>query len=94
MRFEWDRNKAASNKARHGVSFEDGEEVFFDPDAMELYDLDHSQNEDRYKRIGMSQRGILLVVYTVRDPENVYRLISVRKASAKERRDYEQNRED
>lgn len=48
MRFEWDANKAASNFLKHGVSFDEATEVFYDPSAVEAYDVVHSGVETRF----------------------------------------------
>jgi uncharacterized protein len=91
MRFEGDADKAAANLAKHGVSFEAAKEVFFDPFAIETYDADHSNEEDRFIRIGLSRSGVLLVAFTERMGE-VMRIISARAADWKEREAYEQQR--
>ena len=87
--FEWDPRKAALNKTKHGIAFDQAITAFDDLDAIELYDAAHSQNEERYRLIGLSDIGILLVVYTVRHAEHVHRIISARKATRYERKDYD-----
>lgn len=88
--FEWDDEKAASNAAKHGVSFAQACSVFRDPFAIELLDDREDYNEDRYILIGMSAGSLLVVVHTERDHRN--RIISARKAEPTERRFYhEQN---
>ena len=54
MRFEWDPVKADINMKRHGIRFEEAVESFFDPDAADDYDDEHSEYEDRYNLIGFS----------------------------------------
>ena len=89
MAFEWDSNKAATNLAKHGVSFEEAKTVFDDPLYIDFYDLDHSDDEHRYIMIGMSEQNrLLLVAYTERG--DVIRLISEREATRAERKAYEQ----
>ena len=89
MAFEWDSNKAATNLAKHGVSFEEAKTVFDDPLYIDFYDLDHSDDEHRYIMIGMSEQNrLLLVAYTQRG--DVIRLISAREATRAERKAYEQ----
>jgi uncharacterized protein len=89
MRFESDKNKAAENLKRHGVSFAEAEEVFDDFNALDDYDSAHSKDERRFVRIGLSSQRLLFVSYTVRtNGEEIYRLISARKATAKEERLY------
>jgi uncharacterized DUF497 family protein len=88
--FEWDNDKAKLNLKRHGVSFEEAIEVFFDPNALDSFDVDHSLDEDRYNLIGLSSRRLLFVVYAERTAELI-RLISARKAEEKHRKIYEQH---
>ena len=89
--FEWDGRKAAVNRIRHGVSFEEAATVFADPDALEGPDLSHSDKESRFLRLGRAATGrVLIVAYTVRrrdDGESI-RIISARRASRKERAAY------
>ena len=79
---EWDEDKAALNLIKHGVRFETAARVFDDAYRIELYDAEHSIDEDRYNTIGMVD-NILFVVYTER--KNRVRLISARPANRKER---------
>jgi uncharacterized DUF497 family protein len=88
MRFEWDAQKAWSNFVKHGVSFREAVQVFYDPDALESFDADHSASETRFFMIGLSSRRLLLVVYTEIGDDRV-RLISARKATRAEREVYE-----
>jgi len=87
MDFEWSSDKAASNLTKHGVSFEDAARVFFDPGRLEMYDGRESYGEDRWATTGRVRAAVLYVVYTVRD-EDVIRIISARKANAKEEARY------
>ena len=89
MRFEWDDEKAIANLEKHGVSFGEATEVFYDPKALEGYDAVHSTNDSRFFIIGLSSRRLLYVVYAEREDE-VVRIISARKAVKKEQEDYEQ----
>jgi hypothetical protein len=61
MRFEWNPVKAGVNLKRHGISFEEAVESFFDPYAVDDYDPEHSEGEIRYNLIGMSARRLLFV---------------------------------
>ena len=89
MEFEWNKNKAASNLSKHGVSFDEARTAFDDPLYIDFYDPDHSYDEHRYIIIGQSMQNSLLVIsYTERG--NVIRLISARKATRKERETYEE----
>jgi uncharacterized DUF497 family protein len=77
--FEWDPRKAEANAAKHGVSFDDAVTVFLDPEALDGPDLQHSSAEARYRRLGRSADGrVLIVADTIRrsgDAEAI-RLIS------------------
>ena len=89
LRFEWDRRKAALNARKHGVSFEDARSVFFDERARLIDDPEHSEVEERFVMLGMSSALRLLVVcHCYRDEENVVRILSARKATARESRSY------
>jgi uncharacterized DUF497 family protein len=89
--FEWDRRKAKANLAKHGVSFEEATRAFFDPLARIFDDPDHSLSESREILVGHSDPSKLLVVcFVQRDP--VVRLFSARRATSRERHDYEEAR--
>jgi hypothetical protein len=90
VKFDWDPNKAAANERDHRVSFDEAKEVFFDPNAVDRFDPDHSIEEARYNIIGFSSRRLLFVVYTER-ADGVIHLISARKAAKRNRKDYEQS---
>ena len=83
--FQWDSEKAELNWRKHTVKFEDAALVFGDENRIERYDSEHSYDEDRYITIGKVE-SILFVIYTERD--EITRLISARRATSKERRDY------
>ena len=88
MKFEWDINKAELNIKNHGVSFSEAEEVFYDDFALDVYDDSHSDfEEQRFLILGLTAKGVLLVVYTVRI-EEIYRIISARKATKSEENSY------
>ena len=91
MRFEWDDQKAFENLAKHGVTFGEATEVFYDPNALEDYDAEHSIDETRFVIIGLSSRQLLYVVYAERVADLV-RIISARKASRAEQENYERTR--
>jgi uncharacterized DUF497 family protein len=95
--FEWDARKAAVNRTKHSVSFEEAATVFGDPDAMDGPDLGHSDKESRFLRLGRAVTGrVLIVAYTVRrrDDGDSIRIISARRASRKERAAYASASED
>jgi len=65
--FEWDPRKAAANRVKHGVSFEEAATVFGDPDALDGPDVRHSEKESRFLRLGRAATGrVLIVAYTAR----------------------------
>lgn len=89
LTFEWDENKAHGNLKKHGVSFEEASTVFGDPLSQTIADPLHSEDEDRFVTLGESHRHRLLVVVFTERGENV-RIISARRATRRERKDYEE----
>ena len=90
LRFEWDPKKAEANLAKHGVSFEEALTVFADPLARIFPDDDHSVDEFREIIIGHSAVKQLILATFIEIEERV-RIISARKATRRERKDYEEN---
>ena len=89
LRFEWDPRKAASNARKHGVSFEEARSVFADERAKLIDDPDHSEDEDRFILMGLSgSLRVLIVCHCYREEGNVVRIISARKATAREEKFY------
>jgi uncharacterized protein len=89
LRFEWDEDKNRQNERKHGVSFQEAQTVFFDPMAVEFYDDEHVEWEDRFLLLGLSAKlRILLVCHCIREGGDVVRIISARKATKKEQRGY------
>ena len=87
--FEWDSRKASANLRKHGVSFEEAKSVFFDERARLIDDPDHSEGEDRFVLLGLSQNlRLLLVCHCYRADGEVIRIISARKATRGEARFY------
>lgn len=85
MRFEWDSTKAATNRKRHRVSFEETKTVFFDDFAVQFVDVEQSTDEDRFIMLGMSSGARLLIVCRCeRGQGEVIRIISARKATRSE----------
>lgn len=92
-RFEWHGLKAASNRGKHKVTFEEASTVFGDPLGRITDDPRHSEGEERVVLLGESDRHRLLVVmFTERD--DVIHLISARKATRRERREYEEGKDE
>jgi uncharacterized DUF497 family protein len=86
MKFEWDAAMEKSNRDRHGVSFDEATELFTrGVDYLEVYDEEHSGDEDRFIAIGPVQRSLVVVVYTER-LEDTIRIISARRATVSEAR--------
>lgn len=91
IRFEWSHIKAVQNLRKHGVPFDEAMTIFEDESALLILDPDHSQDEERYILLGMSHRSrLLLVVHCYRERDAVIRIISARRATRMERRQYEQ----
>ncbi len=87
--FEWDSKKAAANEKKHGVSFDEARTVFFDENAKLIDDPDHSAEEDRFVLLGLSSSlKVMLVCHCYREEGNVIRIISARKASTHESKQY------
>ena len=88
--FQWDEEKAKSNLKKHGVSFEEGATIFNDPMIATILDPDHSEDEERFISVGMSMiRCLLTVIHTYRKER--IRLVSARKATKAEKKNYENN---
>lgn len=88
LSFEWDPRKAAANRRKHGVSFEEAATVFDDPAALLLADLEHG--EPRIVAIGSSSRQQVLFVVSVEIDEDFMRIVSARRVTASERKSYEE----
>ena len=89
MRFAWDSAKAASNLKKHGVMFAEAATVFEDLNALQIFDPEHSAEEDRFVILGMSNRlRILVVCHCYRENDEQIRIISARKANPQEVEQY------
>ena len=94
IEFEWDENKNEINKRKHQVSFEEARTVIYDEEALVIDDPEHSQEEERFIILGFSQQARLLVVcHCYRASETVIRIISARKATRDETRQYNEWRD-
>lgn len=94
MKFEWNTAKEKSNIQKHGITFEQASYVFADPFALNKFDGEHSEAEERWIMLGKSLNQLIIVVaHTFRNTENIelIRIISARKATKKEQITY-QNR--
>ncbi|MCX5817146.1 MAG: BrnT family toxin [Proteobacteria bacterium] len=89
MEFEWDEVKAGENLKKHKVGFDEGKTIFNDPFLLTFPDIDSSETEERYVNIGLSfSDRVLVLIHTERHGK--IRIISCRKAKARERRHYEE----
>ncbi len=89
IEFQWNPRKARENLTKHGVTFEEAKSVFFDDYAVQFFDNEHSDDEDRFIMLGLSRRSrILVVCHCEREGGNVIRIISARRATATERSFY------
>ena len=92
MNYEWNLIKERLNVAKHGVDFEEAKSVFADKFALVLFDEDHSNDEERFLILGMSQKErILLVVHCYRENDTI-RIISSRKATKNEAKQYKERK--
>jgi uncharacterized DUF497 family protein len=92
LRFEWDPRKDATNRSKHGVSFEEASSVFSDPLGLLVDDPRHSVGEQRHVLLGSSkQHRLLAVMFTER--EELIRVVSARKVTRRERKSYEEQQE-
>lgn len=89
LRFEWDEKKSLSNKKKHGISFEEAQTAFLDENALLIHDPDYSLEEDRFVLLGMSFKlRLLIVCHCYRKSENIIRIISARRATRAEHKQY------
>ena len=92
MLFEWDENKNKINIKKHFVSFEEAETVFRDYNALITPDIEHSENEDRFLILGLSEKLKLLIVCHCYKESDIIRIISARKATKNEADQYSNRR--
>jgi len=89
IKFDWNPAKADINIKKHGVSFEESRSVFYDEFAVQFFDQDNSDVEDRFLMLGMSnETNILIVCHCERDNGNTILIISSRKATKNEQKHY------
>ena len=94
LEFEWDNNKDRINTSKHGVSFDEAQTVFYDEYAIQFFDPEHSESEDRFLLLGTSFKlKTLVVCHCFREEETVVRIISARKADKDETKAYWSERE-
>jgi len=91
VHFVWDRSKSESNRRKHRVSFEEASSVFYDEQALLISDPEHSQQEDRFIMLGMSERfRVLVVCHCYRENDQEIRIVSSRRANRREVEKYTQ----
>lgn len=89
IKFEWDENKNQINQRKHKITFDEAKTVFYDVEAIVIDDPEHSREEERFLILGFSKKANLLVVcHCYRDSDMVIRIISARKATTAETRQY------
>ena len=87
--FDWDENKDQINQIKHGISFDEASTVFYDERALLFDDPEHSEDEERFLMLGMSEQANLCIVcHCYRESETIIRLISARKATKREEARY------
>ena len=91
IKFSGDDNKSQKNLAKHKISFEEAKTVFSDENARLIFDPDHSEDEERFLLLGLSYKlKILTVVHCYKDTEHHIRIISARKSTRKEEKQYKE----
>ena len=89
LTFVWDEEKDRANQRKHRISFAEARTVFYDENAREYSDPDHSESEERFILLGISGRlRVLVVCHCYRESESVIRIISARRAQRSEEETY------
>jgi uncharacterized DUF497 family protein len=89
LEFEWDKKKDKTNTKKHGISFDDARTAFYDEYAIQFFDPEHSQEEDRFMLLGSSfNLKTLVICHCFREEETIIRIISARKADKDEEQYY------
>ena len=89
LQFEWDRRKERANVKKYGISFDEARTAFYDENAIQFFDPDHSDDEDRFILLGISFKlRVLVVCHCFRESDTVIRIISARKADGDEENEY------
>ncbi len=92
LQFEWNSKKDQTNTKKHGISFDEAKTVFYDEYAIQFYDPEHSESEDRFILLGTSfKSNTLIVCHFFREEETKIRIISARKADKSEKEVYWSN---
>ena len=89
--FTWDNKKNSVNTQKHGISFDEAKSVFYDDNARLMHDPDHSEEEERFLILGLSEKlNMLVVCHCYRENDEIIRIISARKATKNEKKQYEE----
>jgi len=89
--FTWDSRKNSTNVKKHGISFEEAKSVFYDDNARLTHDPDHSEDEERFIILGLSEKlNILVVCHCYKEENEIIRIISARKATKNEKKQYQE----
>ena len=89
--FTWDSKKNSINIQKHGISFEEAKSVFYDDNARLTHDPDHSEDEERFIILGLSEKlNILVVCHCYKEDSEIIRIISARKATKNEKKQYQE----
>ena len=89
LRIEYDKRKEKANVKKHGISFDEARTVFYDENAIQFSDPDHSDDEDRFILLGISFKlRALVVCHCFRESDTIIRIISARKADGDEENEY------
>ena len=89
LRFEWDKKKNEANLKKHRISFEEAKSVFYDQNAIEFFDEEHSHDEQRFLLLGFSDKlRLLIICHCFRKSDSRIRIISARKATKNESKYY------
>ncbi len=93
MKYEWDESKSKANRKKHGISFEEAAEIFDDPFHISILDKRFDYFDERWITIGLTKNGKVTIVghlyYLTEEGEEITRVITARKATKKERDQYE-----
>ncbi len=89
LSFEWDKNKEQKNIVKHGINFDEAKTVFYDKEALLKFDSEHSEDEERFILLGLSSlANVLIVCHCYRGQDEKIRIISARKATKNEEKQY------
>ena len=89
MKFEWDSQKNKSNIKKHGISFEEAKSIFYNEDSIIFDDTEHSHHENRFLIVGFSIKfNLLITCFCEREKQEIIRIISARKLSKKEEKNF------